>query len=79
MVVNNKTEKKQNDVYNSYHINFITNKIPFYTYGTCHNGKVKVKKYSKQGLRTDIELYVECPFELPYQIDNIYYVEFHNY
>lgn len=68
MVVNNTTEKKQ-DVYNSYHINFINKKITFYTYGTCRHGKVKVKKYSKHGLKTDIELYVECPIGLPYQID----------
>ena len=67
LVVNNTTEKKQ-DVYNSYHINFLNKKITFYTYGKCRDGKVKVKKYSKHGLRTDIELYKEC-HELPYGID----------
>lgn len=69
LVVNNTTEKKQ-DVYNSYHINFINKKITFYTYDKCHHGKVKVKKYSKHGLRTNIELYVECQHESPYPEDN---------
>jgi len=61
LVVNNTTEKKEDEVYDSYHINFLNKKITFYTYEKCHNGEVKVKKYSKHGLRTDIELYVECP------------------